>query len=133
MKKLMTNYILLLVLLLLGCHIFTAVALDSEINVWAGVALLPAAITYAVFGYTNKKILRKHAYGELLIHLVTYLLVNMSYFAHAMFTAEFKEDSFSLQAGWYGVIIIMPLFWGLGLLMHTFGAWMTKGFEDVSI
>lgn len=127
------QYTALLAVVLAACQIFIATTQDSEITPLAGLAIVIPAIIYAAFIYTNKSEIRKVAYASLISHLVTYLLVNMSFWAHAFFTASFEDEIVSFESGWYGVLIAMPLFWGFGLMMHTLGALYGKGFEDVEI
>ena len=133
MDKKIISYILGLVITLGIGHAYVATAEDSIISTAAGLAVMPAAALYALFGFFNWKEFKKKAYVNLMLHVATYLLVTGSFLVHAVFVAEFVNGQLIFEEGWYGVLISMPLFWGIGLISHTLYAWSKRGFEDVCL
>ncbi len=132
------TYVIVLLVLVAFAQGYVAIALDNRMDSYkAGLALVPAALCYSYFLSANAKTLNKRAYSGYIAHVATYLIVNISYWLHAfiyLLTNDgISDKSLALDNGWFGVLICMPLFWGLGLLIHTFGAWMSKGFENVSL
>lgn len=128
-KKVKEYYVILTVLLVL-LQVFTAFFFGSEVNAWTALLLVCIAIYSFVFNYHNFKSIRKVAYLEYKIHAVTYLLINLSFWLHA--TYLYLVD-FSFSSAWKGALFAMPLFWGIGLLFHTFGTLISKGYENVEI
>lgn len=133
MDKKIISYIITLASFLVLGHLFIAVSEDSQITFASGLAILPAGLLYSIFSFVNYKELRKKAYAGLLLHVATYLLVNISFFIHASTIASFEGGLVSLEEGWYGPVVNMPLFWGIGLLAHTIYTWSRRGFEDICL
>lgn len=136
-KKLTAIYVATISVMLAGVHLFIALVEKSEMTVAASFALVPVALTYLYFPVAFRKKIKKEAFLSYILHSTTYLLVNISYWIHGFILyiqdADANEGALILSNNWMGVLLAMPLFWGIGLLIHTFGAWITDGFEDVQI
>lgn len=130
------HYIITVIAVLAVTHGYI-VANDSEINLIALLMLAGVAIYSSVFQARKKKELNKVAYLPYMLHVTTYLLVNLSFLAHgfasAIQNADANNGDLILSPEWIGLTVAMPLFWGIGLLVHTVGAYFTRGFENVSI
>lgn len=63
--------------------------------------------------------------------MLTYLLVNASYWLHAGLLAV-TGNSNALDPSWQGALFAMSLIGGAGLLVHTVGTLLSKGYENVS-
>lgn len=113
-------------------QLFIAIVADNRITLGSNLLLAVVAIYYAFFAYAYRKRLRMRAYGEYAVHLCGYLLVNGGYWLHAG-VLVLGGHSELIDDAWYGVLFGMSLFWGIGLLIHTVGALMTKGHENVHI
>ena len=99
-----------------------------------GTALLLAgvALYMVVFTVRNATALRQRAYGTYFAHAVAYLIINGSFWVHAWILMLVGRDEM-LQQGWSGPLVSMSVLWGAGLLVHTIGAMLSKGYEHVEV
>ncbi|GAB3537064.1 hypothetical protein GCM10027403_19990 [Arthrobacter tecti] len=71
-------------------------------------------------------------YASFLVHVLTYLLVVGSFWAEAAVVMYFDAEH-TLAYGWAVPLLVMTLAWGAGLLVHTFGALLNRGYDDVAV
>lgn len=113
-------------------QLYIVFAADNRITLGSEVLLAVVAIYYASFLYWHRKRLRMRAYGEYFVHLFGFILVNGSYWFHASILVLAGNRDL-IDGSWSAVLFGMSLFWGIGLLIHTCGALITKGHESVHI
>jgi hypothetical protein len=111
---------------------YTAFVADGQIT--SGTALLLAAVALymVVFTLRNGTALRQRAYGTYFAHAVAYLIINGSFWVHAWILMLSGRDEL-LQQGWSGPLLSMSVLWGAGLLVHTIGAMLSRGYEHVEV
>jgi hypothetical protein len=111
---------------------YTAFVADGRVT--AGTALLLAAVALymVVFTVRNATALRQRAYGTYFAHAVAYLVINGSFWVHAWILMLSGRDEM-LQQGWYGPLVSMSVLWCAGLLAHTTGAMLSRGYEHVEV
>jgi hypothetical protein len=119
------NAIMQVVIMLTGNEIgFVPVALTVVI-----------ALGYAGFLLAYGRRLAKVRFGLLAAHVMTYTAVNAGFLLHFFILAATGSPAvhgpgeFVMDPRWFGVVIGMPTFWGLGLLIHSLGAILGRGFE----
>lgn len=120
-----------MVALVLIAHV-ALVLQDSVINATSALALVPAALLYAFFITRYKAAIAMRPYASYLLHVATYFIVTGSYWLHAFILSI--DGNFDIATnGWSGVLYGMSLIWGIGLLLHTVGALLSRGYETASI
>lgn len=115
-----------------------AIALrGNKIDLVSQLMLASIALYYAWYHIASKDQLSKLRFGRLVAHLVGFLIVNLSYHAHAfvLFVTDNPAikgaDPFPIDAGWFGVLFGMMTFWGIGLLIHAIASISNRGFEEL--
>lgn len=111
---------------------YTALLAESRITVMTMLLLVGVAIYALVFYLRHRPSLRMRAYAGLFVHVLTYLIVNGSFWIHAAILVLSGRREV-LASGWSGPLIAMSVLWGIGLAAHTFGALMSKGYDDVAV
>lgn len=111
---------------------YTAFVAGSRITVITGLLLLAVALYMVLFMARNGTALRTRAYGTYFAHAVAYLIINGSFWFHAWILTLAGRNQL-LEQGWAGPLISMSVLWGIGLLVHTIGAMLSKGYEDVEV
>lgn len=105
-------------------------------DVLTALILVVIAAYYYIFNLINKVNLKKIRFGFLISHFICYLIVNLSYLILAFIifadsTITIIGDGFiSIPKQWSGALFFMPIFWGLGLLIHTIVSIAQRGFEE---
>lgn len=100
--------------------------------------LVPLAGLFLLAGYLawfqirRAKALRQRAYAGYLVHVSAFLLVSGGFWLHALLRG-IDASAAGTTADWGGFLVVMPLGWGAGLLVHTVGTLLSHGFDDVSI
>lgn len=130
-RQLMT-YIAVMALGLTVVQGWTALGSGSRITAVTGLLLVVVALYALLFSARTRAALRQRAYAGYFVHVMTYLLVNGSFWIHAA-VLVLSGRSEVLAAGWSGPLISMSVLWGVGLLLHTFGAVLSKGYDDVEL
>lgn len=111
---------------------------DNKIDVVSTLVLGVVYVYYLYFSYLNpntKNTLNQLRFGRLIAHVVTFVIVNVSYHLHAFILIIANSDSirgnkdFLMDPGWFGPLFGMLTFWGIGLLMHIIGSIISRGFE----
>lgn len=111
---------------------YTALLADSRITIVTALLLLGVAIYALVFYLRNRPSMRMRAYAGYFVHVLTYLIVNGSFWTHAaILVLSDRRDA--LASGWSGPLISMSVLWGIGLVAHTFGALISQGYDDVAV
>ena len=109
----------------------------SQIDLVAGLALVPAYLYYLYFYFTTRHTLSKVRFGSLVAHFIAFLIVNLSYHIHATILAlgaiNAAKGGTVLPQGWFGVLFGMFVFWGCWLLVHTIASISHKGYEELDI
>ena len=112
----------------------------NTVGILASVLIAAIAAGYVTLLLVYGKNLRRLRYGALTAHFVTYLAVNVGFALHFLILAlmgapvvqsglQTTPAALALSPGWFGVLISMPALWGAGLLVHTLGAVLGRGFE----
>lgn len=94
-------------------------------------AVLLLLLAHAV---TFGKGLDRLRFGGVMINAFTYTLLTLGNLLH--FTVDTVSgiwDRSILLATWGGPAVAMPIFWGLGLLIHMFAVIGSRGFEETSV
>lgn len=92
---------------------------------------------YAIYSLINKKLLSSVRFGNLTLHFLTYLLINLSFHVHAYLLIInnnpiiYGSNDFLLSPGWFGVLFGMSVFWGIGLMIHAISSVSFRGFEGL--
>lgn len=113
-------------------HGYMVFAADSRVTLASGLLLAGVAVYYALFLILQAKALRQRRFGAYIVHVVSFLIVNGSYWLHAA-ALVVTDNAGVLDPGWYGALFGMGSFWGLGLLLHTMGVALSGGFEDADL
>ena len=111
---------------------YTAFVADPRITVGTALLLVAVAVYMAVFTLRNATALRQRAYGTYFAHAVAFLISTGSFWVHAWVLMLTGRDE-ALQNGWSGPLVSMSVLWGAGLLVHTIGAMLSKGYEHVEV
>lgn len=111
---------------------YTAIFADSRITIVTGLLYAVIAIYAFVFPLRQRPSLRMRPYASYFVHVLTYLIVNGSFWIHAAILVWSGRGEV-LASGWAGPLISMSVLWGLGLVVHTFGALTSKGYDDVAV
>lgn len=111
---------------------YTAFVADGRVTVGTALLLVAVALYMAVFTVRNATALRLRAYGTYFAHAVAYLIITGSFWVHAWILMLSGRDEV-LQQGWSGPLVSMSVLWGTGLLVHTIGAMLGKGYEHVEV
>lgn len=98
---------------------------------------LLALIALGCFAYvlTVGRGLRHVRYGTFVLHTLTYATITIGFIVHALILLAMGSPAITdppgpLGGGWFGPTLAMTGMWGLGLLVHAFGAVMSHGFEE---
>ncbi|WGW13014.1 2TM domain-containing protein [Saxibacter everestensis] len=117
---------------LIATHAVIAFADDGRITVRSTLLLAVVACFIAGFYLVRRPAIRQRRYAYYFLHVMAFLLVNGSYWLHAgILSLDGRADV--VAATWSGALYAMATFWGIGLLIHTLGAFLSKGFEDVDV
>lgn len=111
---------------------YTALATDSRITAMTGLLLALLAAYVAVFVGRNATGLRTRAYAMYLVHAAAYLVIVGSFWIHAGLLVG-TDNADVLARGWSGPLTAMSLVWGAGLLLHTIGAMLDRGYDHVEV
>lgn len=111
---------------------YTAFVADSRVTAITGLLLVAVAIYIAFFVARNGTALRTRAHGTYFAHAVAYLIINGSFWLHAWILILSGREGI-LEGGWAASLISMCVLWGIGLLVHTIGAMLGNGYEDVEV
>lgn len=113
-------------------------ATGSRIGVLAAGLTTAIALGYAAFLLRDRGTLGRVRFGLLAAHVVTFAAVNAGYLIHFFLLAatgspaietSTADGEFVMDPAWFGVVVGMPAFWSLGLLLHSLGAILGRGFE----
>jgi hypothetical protein len=118
-----------LVIGLLIVHGFILLAAGGRITLLAALLLAVIAVYVAAFAVRNSTALRIRPYGLYFTHALAYLIVTGSFWLHAWLLALSGHRD-TLDQGWSAFLVSMSALWGLGLVVHTIGAVLSKGYED---
>ncbi len=130
--KRLLQYVLIIIGGVLVVQLYIAFFAHNRVNVWSMLLISLVALYMAWFLWWQRRALRQRAYAGYLLHVLTYLLVNGSYWLHAVLLLTTGNGD-SIDATWQGALFGMPLVWGAGLLLHTLGTLLSKGYEDVTV
>lgn len=115
-------------------HVIIALA-GNRITVLTTLPLVAVALGYAVYLIVHGRSLGRVRYGRLVAHALTFASVTTGYVLHAYVLLSIGspaiegEGHLALDGGWFGAVLGMTAFWGLGLLAHALGALADRGFE----
>lgn len=124
-KSLILPYLLVLLAAVAALQIFIAV---QDITPVAAIGLFVIAAAIFIWHWGNRKALNKVRFGNAVTHAMAYVVVNASFALHAMLGGAFTVGA--PEPGWVASAIAMPAFWGIGLVVHLFGATLGGGWED---
>jgi hypothetical protein len=111
---------------------YTAFVGDGRVTAGTMLLLAAVALYMVVFAVRNATALRQRAYGAYFAHAVAYLVINGSFWVHAWILMLSGRGEM-LQQGWSGPLVSMSVLWGAGLLAHTIGAMLSRGYEHVEV
>jgi hypothetical protein len=111
---------------------YTAFVAGGRVTTGTMLLLAAVALYMVVFTVRNATGLRQRAYGTYFAHALAYLIINGSFWAHAWILMIGGRDE-TLQEGWTGPLVSMSVLWGAGLLAHTIGAMLSRGYEHVEV
>lgn len=111
---------------------YTAFVADGRVTAGTMLLLAAVALYMVVFTARNATALRQRPYGTYFAHAVAYLIINGSFWVHAWILI-LSGRSDMLQQGWSGPLMSMSVLWGAGLLVHTIGAMLSRGYEHVEV
>jgi hypothetical protein len=111
---------------------FTAFIADGQITAGTMLLLAAVALYMVVFATRNATALRQRAYATYFAHAVAFLIINGSFWVHAWILMLSGRGEV-LQQGWSGPLLSMSVLWGAGLLVHTIGAMLSRGYEHVEV
>jgi hypothetical protein len=97
-----------------------------------GLVLAGVAVFIAGFLFVRRAAITQRRYAYYFLHVIAFLMVNASFLLHAFLTQSPGRGD-ELTDSWRGVLLAMPLFWSLGLFVHTLGAASAKGYEHVEV
>lgn len=109
----------------------------NHIDLVSQMLLVAVALYYAWYHITAKDLLSRVRFGRLVAHLIGFLIVNLSYHAHAFVLFVTNNPAirgtkdFAIDSGWFGVLFGMTTFWGIGLLIHMIASIANRGFEEL--
>ncbi len=134
-KILLPYYITLLVLVTLMQTI--NITRNGNFNsLVSGLMLFAIFIFYMFYGIKQKSKLKKIRFGYLIFHFMTYTLVNISYtvaafilYWNSIFTIT-GDGYISMPKEASGALYFMPIYWGIGLIIHTLASIFNRGFEE---
>lgn len=113
-------------------------AAGSSIGVLAVALTTIIALGYAGFLLHDRGQLGKVRFGLLAAHVVTFAAVVGGFLVHFFVlavtgdpavTASTSDGVFVMDPRWFGVVVGMPTFWLFGLLLHSLGSILGRGFE----
>ena len=127
------------IVLLVSCTLLQVVIAvrGNHIDLVSQLLLACVALYYTWYHITAKDLLSKVRFGRLVAHLCGFLIVNLSYHAHAFILYVSNNPAirgtadFSIDSGWFGILFGMTTFWGIGLLIHMIASIANRGFEEL--
>lgn len=131
--KTMMPYCLATTPLVVTTHILAAIYPKATMIIVAlgTLAVLLLMLTYAI---TFGKGLDRLRFGGVMINAFTYTLLTCSNLAHFMIdSGSGAWEPSILLATWLFPGIVIPILWGLGLLIHMFAVIGSRGFEATSV
>lgn len=131
-NKQLLRYTLVIASGVLVVQLYIALIAHNSVDVWSMLLLSIVALYMAWFLWWQRRALRQRAYAGYLLHVLTYLIVNGSYWLHAALLFASGNGNL-VDAAWQGALFGMSLIWGAGLLLHPLGTLLSKGYEDVNV
>ena len=109
---------------------------NSQITALNSLLLAIIVLYYVYYVQLSNNGLQKVRFARLVAHVITYFIVVLSYHVHALilFAAGrnvFDDADTIGSSGWFGPLISMTTFWGLGLLVYTVSSIASRGFEAI--
>lgn len=105
-------------------------ARGHKVDLIAGLLTAVVAIYYAYSQIINIARLNKIRFGRLVHHIIAFVIVNISFHIHAGYLLVSGQREL-LQEDWYGVLLAMFIFWGIGFLVHMTASVALKGYEEL--
>lgn len=105
---------------------------SNEITLGTYLLLAAIGVYYFYFRMTHATQLRQRPYGDYLVHVGGYIVINGSFWIHATLLA-FRGNQERINSSWFGLLFGMSVLWGIGVLIHTLGAVRGKGYDDVHV
>ncbi|MFT4246254.1 MAG: hypothetical protein QM571_07075 [Micrococcaceae bacterium] len=128
-NKMILSYTAVLTVLCVFAQIVVAVN-NNEVGAMSVLALLPALFYYLYFNSRASNKLDQVRFGKLLVHFITFLIVNLSYHIHAAFVVTQSGTNMLLPSGWNGVLFGMFIVWGIVLAFHAIVSILNSGLEN---
>lgn len=109
-------------------HVYVAAVSQGLVDIIAfSILALDAAAILAFYALWRKR-LKFNPYSFLMFHIIAYLITVGSLAVHA-FLAPWASTDGSMSGG----LVWMVALWTIGLLIHTFAAQASRGFEGVEV
>lgn len=112
-------------------HIVIALS-NGRVTVLATLTLAGAAGFVLAFMHVRRPSIAQRRYGFYLLHVIAFLMVNASFWLHALLTPS-AGSSDEITGAWRGVLFAMPILWSIGLFIHTLGTLLANGYEHVEL
>lgn len=113
-------------------HVVIGAVNDGRMSTLGGLALAGLGVFMAVFMYVRRAAMTQRRYAYYFLHVIAYLMINASFMLHAalMYSSGRGDE---IADSWRGVLFAMPLFWAIGLFLHTLGTLVSTGYEHVEV
>jgi hypothetical protein len=113
-------------------HVVIGAVSDGHITTSGRLALAGVGVFMAVFMYVRRAAMTQRRYAYYFLHVIAFVMVNASFMLHAVLMYSSGRGD-EIMGSWQGVAFAMPLFWAVGLFLHTLGAMLSKGYEHVDV
>jgi len=131
LQQLVIPYTVGLTLAMAAVHAII-VAEDHRISGRAMLAYAAVAAGTYAFWIVRRRDLSRVRWGAATAHAITYLVVNGSFWLHAL-TLIYLGDAGLLDGTWRSILIGQSLVWGAFLLVHAWQSISRRGFEHARI
>ena len=113
-------------------HVVIGADSEGHIGTLGGLALAGVGVFIAVFMYVRRAAMTQRRYAYYFLHVIAFLMVNASFMLHAVLMYSSGRGD-EIMGSWRGVVFERPLFWAIGLFLHTLGTILSKGYEHVEV
>ena len=113
-------------------HVVIGVVEDGRMTAVGGLMLSGVGLFIAAFMYVRRAAMMQRQYAYYILHVLAFLVVNASFALHTLGMYAADRDG-EITDSWQGVLFTMPLFWSIGLFVHTLATVFSTGYEHVEV
>jgi hypothetical protein len=113
-------------------QLYIALVAANEITIGAYLVLAAIGLYYFLFRASHATQLRQRPFGDYFAHVGGYIVINGSFWIHAALLVATGNREL-IDSNWAGLLFGMSVLWGIGVLLHTIGAVLDKGYENVHV